>query len=214
MELRIGAIAGSLLAAILAQGCATKPPATAPMRTLEIDATQGADTLVVMLPGLRDRAEVFLEAGFFAAPAGGFDMLAADAHSGYYADGTLVGRLHEDVIAPARRSGYKQIWLLGVSLGGYGSLLYAEQYPEEIDGIVLLAPYLGGRRFATEISEAGGLTSWSGDTLDGERFAAGWRSLHKLAKRSFSARTTSSVPGCSPSTRDGRSSSARSSPPP
>jgi pimeloyl-ACP methyl ester carboxylesterase len=173
-----------IVALIALQGCVSAPT-TVPIRTVEFRAAAGAsDTLVVMLPGIRDEAEQFLNAGFVARNgAEGFDVLAVDAHWGYYADGTIVERLHEDVIEPARRRGYEHIWLLGVSLGGYGSLLYAEQFPDDIRGVVLLAPFLGGRKLAAEINEAGGLRAWSSDGLQGGRFAAGWRSLQKLSRR-------------------------------
>ena len=135
-----------------------------------------------MLPGIRDRAEQFLRYGFFASDAPDmFDALAVDAHWGYYADGSIVDRLHNDVIAPARRRGYERIWLLGVSLGGYGSLLYAERFAQDLSGIILLAPYLGDRRLATRIREAGGLGAWSADAAAAEPFVQGWQTLQELA---------------------------------
>ena len=57
------------------------------------------------------------------------DMVAVEAHYGYYATRTVVTRLREDVIAPARAQGYTQIWLVGVSMGGLGALLYVRAYP-------------------------------------------------------------------------------------
>ena len=43
---------------------------------------------------------------------------------------------------------------------GYGSLLYAGALPANIPGVVLLAPYLGGRRLPRTIAAAGGLAIW------------------------------------------------------
>jgi pimeloyl-ACP methyl ester carboxylesterase len=165
-------------------GC-TLPRATVPMRTIEIAAPdRGSDTLVVMLPGIGDRPELFLSSGFvdgFADDA--FDLLAVDAHWRYYSNGSVVRRLREDVIEPARARGYRNIWLLGVSLGGYGSLLYVDRFPNDVAGIILLSPYLGGRRLLDRIDAAGGLTAWSGASRHPERFERGWRSLQRLCAR-------------------------------
>lgn len=121
-------------------------------------------SLVIMLPGRGDRADNFIAEGFQEAGARyGFDSIAVDAHFGYYRTRSLLPRLHEDIVVPARAAGYENIWLLGISAGGYGSLLYASEHPDEIDGVILLAPYLGDRKLAEEINAGGGLEAWSGD---------------------------------------------------
>ncbi|MGE5173202.1 MAG: hypothetical protein ACM3MD_05175 [Betaproteobacteria bacterium] len=51
-------------------------------------------------------------------------MIVVNAHMGYYLNGTVFTRLKEDVIEPAKARGYDQIWLVGNSLGGYGSISY------------------------------------------------------------------------------------------
>jgi len=81
---------------------------------------------------------------------------------GYYSKGTLVERLREDIVAPARARGYENIWLLGISMGGLGALLYVAEYPNEIDGVILIAPFLGSSKLVEEIENAGGLGAWSG----------------------------------------------------
>ncbi|RYF41275.1 MAG: hypothetical protein EOO25_10355 [Comamonadaceae bacterium] len=58
-------------------------------------------------------------------------------------EGRAEQRLQDEVIAPARGRGYAQIWLVGASLGGMGALLHQRSYPGSVDGMVLLAPYLG-----------------------------------------------------------------------
>ena len=40
---------------------------------------------------------------------------------------------------------------------GSGALLYAEQYPEDVAGICLIAPFLGSRGTIKEIQDSGGL---------------------------------------------------------
>ena len=169
-----------LFVVVATSGCATPGPTT-PMRAIEIGAAKRSDTLIVMLPGIGDTAEAFVSTGFIDGFADDrFDLLAVNATWRYYSSGTVVRRLHEDVVGPARARGYRTIWLLGVSLGGYGSLLYADAFPDEIAGVILLSPYLGARRLSERIEQAGGLESWSGPSQHPERFERGWSSLKTL----------------------------------
>jgi pimeloyl-ACP methyl ester carboxylesterase len=150
-------------ALLLLAGCAHLRPATAPMRTVAYREGDSARTLIVLLPGRRDSPEDFGRFDFpaLAARAGVVaDMVAVDAHLGYYYHRTIVERLHEDVIAPARKR-YARIWLAGISIGGTGSLLYAAEHPQNVDGILLLAPYLGEKDLIDEVAAAGGLRGWS-----------------------------------------------------
>jgi pimeloyl-ACP methyl ester carboxylesterase len=117
-----------------------------------------AETLLVFLPGVKDRAGAFQEHGFVDAVRRRqlpIDVVEADAHSGYYVDGTLDRRLHFDIIEPARRRGYRHVVLVGVSMGAYGALRYAMTYPHEISTIVLIAPFLGAGPFDRRLAEAG-----------------------------------------------------------
>src|SRR3989304_2971071 len=52
------------------------------------------------------------------------DMVSVEAPLGYYANQSIVVRLKEDVIGPAKTGGYEHIWLVGVSMGGLGAMLY------------------------------------------------------------------------------------------
>ena len=165
----------SLLMVFLLAGCARLRPTPAPLRTVSFPGSGSPRTLVVLLPGRRDSPEDFRRADFpeIAARAGErVDMVAVDAHLGYYFKRTVVDRLHEDVIAPAREK-YDRIWLVGVSVGGTGSLLYTIQHPEDVDGILLLAPYLGDEEVIREVEAAGGLPGWKApeslDPLDFQR---------------------------------------------
>jgi pimeloyl-ACP methyl ester carboxylesterase len=122
------------------------------------------EVLLIMLPGRGDRASTFITNGFQeASERYGFDMIAADAHFGYFRERNLVERLHADIVLPAIKAGYKKIWLLGISAGGFGSILYASQYPDQIDGVILLAPFLGEREAIDELVAGGGLATWSAD---------------------------------------------------
>jgi pimeloyl-ACP methyl ester carboxylesterase len=147
---------------LLLAGCVRYRPTPAPLRTVLFPGDGERSMLVVLLPGRRDRPEDFRRAAFpeLAARSGvKADMIAVDAHLGYYLKGTIVDRLHEDVIAPARKR-YQRIWLVGVSIGGTGSLAYAEQHPENVNGILLLAPFMGDEAMIAELQTAGGLRGW------------------------------------------------------
>lgn len=143
-------------------GCIRYRPTPAPLRQVSFAGTGQPQTLVVLLPGRHDSPRDFQRAGVpeLAARAGAsVDMVAVDAHLGYYLKGMILDRLHEDVIAPARQR-YRRIWLVGVSIGGAGALLYAERHPGNVNGIVLLAPFLGQEERIAEIAAAGGLRAW------------------------------------------------------
>jgi pimeloyl-ACP methyl ester carboxylesterase len=169
------------LMTLLSAGCATPRATKVPMDTVlyaQPDAIH--QTLLIFLPGIRGDGTEYARKGFVQAvrtrnlPV---DLLAADAHFGYYAERNLIERLRADVIAPAKAEGYKNIWFVGTSLGGFGSLLYSSQYPDDITGMVVLAPYLGSADVIAEISAAGGLKRWqpgSSVQTDAERRLWAW----------------------------------------
>ena len=81
---------------------------------------------------------------------------------GCYMEGRMPRRLHDEIILPARERGCQEIWLVGAFIGGMGSLLYDREYPGDVTGLVLLAPFLGGRDVLKQIEGAGGLGKWQG----------------------------------------------------
>lgn len=95
------------------------------------------------------------------------DWISVDAHLGYYRERSVVDRLREDVIAPARARGYRRIVVVGISLGGLGGLLYERDQPGQIDALVLIAPYLGqNKTLFAEIAAAGGPVPWAAAHAD------------------------------------------------
>jgi pimeloyl-ACP methyl ester carboxylesterase len=124
-----------------------------------------AKCLMVFLPGGGDSAESFVRHGFVddvLAQRYSVDVVAADATLGYYARGVFAERLWRDVVHRRRLRGYQEVWVVGPSLGGFGSLLYARERPAgEVTGVLALAPYLGsdGELFES-IKNAGGLRRW------------------------------------------------------
>ncbi|MCY7369870.1 MAG: alpha/beta hydrolase [Polaromonas sp.] len=128
-------------------------------------------TLLVFLPGAYDTPQDFVDKGFVrAVRERGFDVdiQLADAHRGYYSQRKLLERLEADVMEPARAKGYRSIWFFGISLGGYGSLLYAMTHPDSLEGLVVLAPYLGDPALPLEIEGQGGLQVWRPGTGGGQ----------------------------------------------
>ena len=97
--------------------------------------------------------------GAGARPGGRHRRHAPDL--GLYLDGGIAEALHRAVVEPARAQGYTRIWLLGISLGGMGALLHASAYAGQVEGLVLLAPFLGTPGTIAEIAQAGGLAAWS-----------------------------------------------------
>lgn len=129
----------------------------------KVKTEEQPSTLIVFLPGIFSGPHYYVLKGIIGdVKKSGLpmDSVAVDAHSGYYRDESLFFRLSEDIIKPARKEGYDNIWLVGVSLGGLGALLHAKQYPDSIDGVVALAPYFGGKEIQTEIKAAGGFRMW------------------------------------------------------
>jgi pimeloyl-ACP methyl ester carboxylesterase len=153
-----GIISLSLLASCI-------PNSTIPIRTINFEPSEPSrhGTLVVFLPGRGSGVASFEEHGFvqeLQRRNPGIDMVGVEAHLGYYLDRTLPRRLKEDVITPAQKLGYRRIWLVGISMGGLGALLYDTTYPGDLTGICLLAPYLGDGSLLEEIGRSGGLARW------------------------------------------------------
>lgn len=119
--------------------------------------------LLVLLPPAFGIARDFIDHGFVTAireRALNVDVIAAGAIADHYLDQTVVARLHADVIAPARARGYRRVWLAGISIGGFGSLLTLQAHAAEIEGLLLIAPYLGSRPVVNEALRAGSLAQW------------------------------------------------------
>ena len=151
----------SMLAAF-SSGCTR--PLTVPIETERLTGTeQPRRTLLIYLPGNGDAPDAFKRRGLTAMLRErniDVDVLGVDAHLGYYLNGSVIERLKQDVVEPAKKKGYDRIWLVGNSLGAYGSLIYASRYPADVSGVVLLGAYAGERKIIREIEDAGGLPSW------------------------------------------------------
>lgn len=157
-------LAAIILVAFLS-GCAIFAKAPMEVLTYECPNKEAANQqLIVFLRGLGGSHHTFEEEGLVAdirARELPFDMAAPNAHIGYYGFRNLITRLKQDVIAPAQTRGCKKIWLVGVSMGGLGAMLYFMEHPEDIAGVYLISPYLGSDLFFAEIEAAGGVRRWN-----------------------------------------------------
>ncbi len=144
----------------------------------------GCETLLIMLPGTGSRPQDLIAHGFVrelrdrGLPV---DVAVVDAHLGLYLDRTLSARLAQDVIAPACGKQARRVWLLGISLGGMGALLHAHEHAWKIQGVILLAPFLGARGTIAEIARAGGMDDWHPGEIspeDDERILLAWLRTH------------------------------------
>lgn len=143
----------------------------APMEVLTYQHPHGEtkNRLIVFMRGMGGDHYSFEKEGLVddichRTPA--FDMVAPNAHFGYYADRSLIKRMKEDVIDPAHSQGYDEIWLIGFSMGGLGALLYTIDHPEDVQGIYLVSPFLGYRAIHKEIAAAGGVRRWKPGSFD------------------------------------------------
>lgn len=195
MRMRHGfALAVMGAAALLAAGCTGLRPARAPIDTF-VDksiCTAHADTLLVMLPGAYSHPDEFVRESFVSAVRErqlAVDIVRVDAHLGYYNKGAIVERLRQDVIVPAHAEGYRAIWIVGISIGGLGGLIYANAHPADVAGLIVLAPYLGERLQSVEVANAGGLARWQGPLASpvgderAQRETALWQWLKGYASR-------------------------------
>jgi pimeloyl-ACP methyl ester carboxylesterase len=154
---------GAAALCVLLSGCAGMLPAPTPMKSIDYAAASPAKCLFVLLPGAGDRAETFEQRGFVEALRSrslSIDVRAADATIGYYMRGSVLDRLAADVLAPEKLRGYQETWLVGPSMGGFGSLFYGRAHTNDITGVLAIAPFLGDKDLIREIAGAGGLKKW------------------------------------------------------
>jgi pimeloyl-ACP methyl ester carboxylesterase len=152
------------------------------MRSILKAAAPGsvAPAQMVWLPGAYHSAQDFLDTGFAEAVLKRqipLDLRFVDLEMQHVDDREPLERLRNEIVLPTLGAGVS-VWLAGISLGGFAALDYASSYPDEADGLCLLAPYLGNRMLLKEIAAASGLMGWEPGELaqaDAERRI--WRYL-------------------------------------
>jgi pimeloyl-ACP methyl ester carboxylesterase len=130
-------------------------------------AGSSAAVRIVMLPPAYAVAADFVTAGFVTAVRGrglAIDLVFADLEARHLTDGSLTGQVW-DLIRPVH--GQARVWLGGISLGGYVALAAAQADPAALEGLCLLAPYLGSHIVTHEVARAG-LAAWKPGTLAAE----------------------------------------------
>lgn len=169
-----------LLSLLLLLPACLMPKAVAPMPVDLFNSSTNGDQMVIMFPGYGDRAGTFREYDFFETllknePAFADTLfVATDAHIGYYRSRSLPKRIEEDVLArfPQRQ----KLTLLGVSMGGMGASIIASMHSEQVERLILFAPYLGGKRFLKRIA-ADQLQPTPDDSLRERGLLKAWRFL-------------------------------------
>ena len=145
---------------------------------------QLADTLIILLPGAYQSPEDFINEGFVKAVRErklAIDIYMAELSFNDIANQNALSEIHDSLIQPSIVSGYQYIWLAGISIGGYITMAYADQYANQLAGLLLLAPYPGNRMTTAEIAYAGGVQSWNPETIPDEDTERGnwyWLKTH------------------------------------
>lgn len=145
---------------------------------------QHAETLVILLPGAYQQPEDFVREGFVGAVRQRqlpLDLAMVELSFAHIVGQSALPDLHASLIQPAQAAGYQNIWLAGISIGGYVAMAYADRYPNQLSGMFLMAPYPGNRMTTGEISFAGGIQSWMPDSVpeeDTERRNWYWLKTH------------------------------------
>ena len=137
-----------------------------------------APTQMIWLPGAYHSAQDFVNEGFARAAAQRqirVDLQFVDLEMQHLDDRDAFARLRTEVVLPAQDSG-AAVWLAGISLGGMVALDYASSYLGELDGLCLLAPYLGNRMLISEIAATSGLAAWDpGELAESDAERRIWR---------------------------------------
>lgn len=151
-----------IVSIILLCGCASTGDPRRPIPTRLVPSGTHATQLVVVLPGRGDSIDTLLRqhvAELVQRQWPDADVLLTGLTLPYYRAGEAIPRLDQQIVRPALGR-YRRVWLVGISLGGLGALLYDQAHPGVVHGLLLLSPYLGDAPIHREIVAAGGLASW------------------------------------------------------
>lgn len=149
------------LACLSASACYPVRDTSKPPAVRRLAAEQAPRRVVLVLPGIGDNLDSLQAGGVGDAIRSAWpdaDVVFVEMTIGYYKDERAMPDLH--ALVEQERARHAEIWLVGASLGGMGALLYDTAYPCDVDGIVLLAPYLGDDAMLRRIRDAGGLARW------------------------------------------------------
>lgn len=122
-----------------------------------------SDSLIILLPGIYDTAETFKDEQFFtiAREAGiKAEMVAANIHVWHLVQDKMIERIEKDIFRYIKNKGYKNVWFVGVSLGGLNSLLFYQKHIKDVCGVVVVSPYIADKKLIKELKQAGGIKNW------------------------------------------------------
>ena len=177
-------IAGAALALLLG-GCTAGGDVRKPIPTATYAAAQPAQRLVVVLPGRGDdlaslqRKQV---AQTIQRAWPDADVILTGLSMPFYRQGQAITRLHDEIIEPGQGQRNRELWIIGISLGGMGAMLHEREYPGQVDGFLLLSPYLGDKAIHKEIRAAGGLAGWDPGPLQAVEASTFQHELWRTAK--------------------------------
>jgi len=135
------------------------------MRTILASAAEGRRTalLLALLGGSLTEPEDFVREGFPQALRDrgiAADLSLSEMKMAWFADGSVVSRIRDSVVDPAKARGHARIWMAGISLGALAALCYAARHEDDLAGVTLITPYPATREVLREIEAAGGLSQW------------------------------------------------------
>ncbi len=159
------------------------------MRTIQASLQRGDRPTVVLalLAGSLSQPEDLVREGFpDAVREHGIDaeLVMGETRAAWFADGSMVGRIEDAMVAPARNRGRSRIWLAGISLGGLAAICYAARHEDVLEGIALISPYPATRATLREIEAAGGPGEWRPEIPpEGDLEREAWRWLSEGGAR-------------------------------
>jgi pimeloyl-ACP methyl ester carboxylesterase len=149
---------------------------------------RNAPTRVLLLPGAYAQPSDFVQHGFVRAVRERsleVDLVFAGFGLQEISDGSIFARLWDEILAPARTLGC-ELWMGGISLGGYLALGCAERHQGALAGLCLFAPYLGSHLVTSEIERAHGVHSWRpGELTEDDEERRVWHFIRALGAGSL-----------------------------
>lgn len=153
------------------------------MRTIHAGTAEGRRPAVMLalLAGSLSEPEDLVREGFpDAVRAHGIDaeLVMGETRAAWFADGSMVGRIEDAVVAPARERGHTRIWIAGISLGGLAAVCYGARHEHGFEGLALISPYPATRDVLREMEAAGGPGGWRPEIPpEGDLEREAWRWL-------------------------------------
>ncbi|MEL6189134.1 MAG: alpha/beta fold hydrolase, partial [Myxococcota bacterium] len=113
-----------------------------------------SDTLLILVHGRMDTAKAFDEEGLIKdlrERGSTADIVSLGAAPDLFRRRIFADSVEHQVVEPAREQGYQRIFIVGISRGGMGVLTYARKYPNSVDGVLAIAPFLGPRALVEDL---------------------------------------------------------------